>query len=935
MVARLTGRAPIASCRRRNSTSLTRHLAGGILVALAAAAFLAEAGPAQAAEGQPIKVLLATGDWKSQAFYQDEILPLYYKKDPSEPTRIYRGRFIAQKVNEAAPGQFEFTQIPNYIAQEYIDADYLSHFDVVLLGDIMAHLPVKFQTGLRDFVKNGGGVIYCANHKWGTGIFKLAGTPFEEALPTTYPPVDEKGSAKGYLDNRNFKPAVADPNHPVTKGLDWQSCPPLHNVANMPAKTGATVLLQTPGVEARPWNVLGPFPNPKDEGFNTVYEPEKGVDLARAYTIAGIKEPVHWKRAATNAVGQVGLVPLFTPNEYVCAYAVTYVKSPDARNILCVGAGDDGMKAWVNGAAVAGDETKKGAWPGKAPANLKAGWNEILLKITQLSGGWGFTFDLLRPDGQAMPDLVYSSRPADTPKEYVESAPVLTAWPFGKGRAIFSASIFANDGPDETGASVGEIGNWKDFGKFYAQVFAWLGENSKSQKAALKNTAAEVTATVDFTKPLNTFSAGVFSIHGNEGITGLALENYMALNPKGAISRGSEGASIEANENDNDDPNVFNWEKIDFKSVDVYLAGCKQYGTEPIACFHGLTYGGPKWLWPAGRWFGNANEEEAAEVAEMVAAYLEHANKGRKGSPTYEPIVKYVDIGNEPELNYSCISGYMKIVKAVGQRVHRDYPGVLVGAYCPYSLPYVKQFIDEVGDDFDWFSFHPYGWTAEEFFEWVDEIQAYARQKGRNNIKIMITEWDFWIHGREKFDYMMRRYFTAVKRDDLLGTIHYRFWEYMEPIYRFGVVYSYNKEDWGNPMHDSYDAFWIWKDFRGQRVETAKTLDPPDATPKLLDHLHLDASRSGDKLSAVLYYDWAYDGTGFKDYAKGLQYTAVKVDLKMVLPPSDKERTVTIRKATGEGFEVLKRDGRVPAGAKDHTETLQVAPMTALAVTVE
>ena len=104
------------------------------------------------AAGRPIKVLMSTGDWKSQPWYQD-----VWMKDKDGKTHLYRGRFIARKVEEAVgPGRFTFTDIPNYLAKQYIDADYLSQFDVVLLGDIMMHLSPKVQTALRDFVKNGG-----------------------------------------------------------------------------------------------------------------------------------------------------------------------------------------------------------------------------------------------------------------------------------------------------------------------------------------------------------------------------------------------------------------------------------------------------------------------------------------------------------------------------------------------------------------------------------------------------------------------------------------------------------------------------------------------------------------------------------------------------------------------------------------------------------
>ena len=245
-----------------------------------------------------------------------------------------------------------------------------------------------------------------------------------------------------------------------------------------------------------------------------------------------------------------------------------------------------------------------------------------------------------------------------------------------------------------------------------------------------------------------------------------------------------------------------------------------------------------------------------------------------------------------------------------------------------------------MGNDFDWFSFHPYGWTAGEFFRFADQIQAYARKKGRQDLRLMITEWDFWIQGRQKFDYMMTRWFAAVQRQDLLGTIHYRLWQYVEPIYMFGVLWAgWGPKDAvgekGTPIHDAYDAFWIWRDFRGRRVASTKTLDTQGAAPGLLDHLHLDGSRSPGKLNAVVYYDWAYGGTGYKDYVRGLNYPKITVTLRLLLPTTAKERKLTVSAATGEGFRVVRKGVAIPGGRNEHVESIDIEPLTALSVTVE
>lgn len=147
---------------------------------------LVAASQALAAQ-KPVQVLATTGDWKNQPWYQN-----LWMRDKQGKPQIYRGRYIELKVEAAAPGRFAFTHIPNYIAQQYLDSDYLSQFDVLLIGDIMVHLSNQFQTAVRDFVRGGGGLVYCANHKWGIGM-KVKGQPFEEALPTRWPEANEWG----------------------------------------------------------------------------------------------------------------------------------------------------------------------------------------------------------------------------------------------------------------------------------------------------------------------------------------------------------------------------------------------------------------------------------------------------------------------------------------------------------------------------------------------------------------------------------------------------------------------------------------------------------------------------------------------------------------------------------------------------------------------
>lgn len=717
-----------------------------VMLGLLACIFALSASGAQA---KVTRVLMVTGDWKAQAWYQDVWMKGGGKK-------LYRGRYITQKVNEAAPGQFDFTDVTNYTGQEYLDADYLSQFNVLLLGDIVGwSLNPRFEAAIQHYVKNGGGVIYCASLKWHCTMPK--GTPFADVLPAEFPfsnYTDDWQSMDAGTPDSNFKPIPVATDHPTIKGLDWANVPTLLRSFKIVPKPGSTVLLKGPS-----------------------------------------------------------------------------------------------------------------------------------------------------------------------------GAPTVVAWSYGQGRAIMTSSIHAND---ELSEAFGN--NWKDFGKFYAQVFAWLGENSKNVPATLKPVTAEVNISVDYTgKPANKITAAVFSLHGAQNcpgfspLQGLALDNFKALNPEGGLARFHANCEPERG-------------KFDFKNVDQELSEIKRLGLEPIALFAAYAYGEPKWLWADGSNWSKPSDKAVADIVEEVCTFLNHTN-GKKGTADYRPNVKYIEICNEPGINAKTIDGYVKMFKAVAQRVHRDYPGVKVGGLGGYEIPYVKMFIDKCGSDVDWISRHPYGWTGEMLFQLEDDFQAYAREKGHHQIQYIVTECDFWIQGRQKFDYLMKRNFEAVKRDTLVGTLHYRFGMYNEPTYLFGILW----DKWGQnqgagpantPMHDAYDAFWIFRDFRGQRVPVTKSLPAKGTAEGLLNHVLADGTRDGDRLNAVLYYDWAYDGTGYKDYAKGLNYSKVSVKVKLTLPPVAKERTLTISRATGEGFEILKKDIKVPAGQKEYTGTIEVAPLTAISISL-
>ena len=203
----------------------------------------------------------------------------------------------------------------------------------------------------------------------------------------------------------------------------------------------------------RYWLVLGPFSNPPGEGFNLAvsnscngqgfeyaYEPEKeladGLDLTREYaqpsalcramaktvpdSVVKAWQPMQersaklqWRTAPSEGNGFVDLGKACEPKVQAVAYALIYVKSPEARKATLALGPNDFAKAWVNGALVLQDKKYRPATKGelKAAVDLKAGWNQILLKVGNGLGSWGFFCDLTDAAGNPLPGLTYAVNP--------------------------------------------------------------------------------------------------------------------------------------------------------------------------------------------------------------------------------------------------------------------------------------------------------------------------------------------------------------------------------------------------------------------------------------------------------------------------------------------------------------------------------------------
>jgi hypothetical protein len=100
------------------------------------------------------------------------------------------------------------------------------------------------------------------------------------------------------------------------------------------------------------------------------------------------------------------------PTECV-GYAFTNVYSPTAQTVNLWMGSDDGIKVWINGINVFTDDTYRACVDAqdKTTVKLNAGWNKVLVKISQNGGAWQFIFRVCDSNGNAISGITSSAAP--------------------------------------------------------------------------------------------------------------------------------------------------------------------------------------------------------------------------------------------------------------------------------------------------------------------------------------------------------------------------------------------------------------------------------------------------------------------------------------------------------------------------------------------
>lgn len=144
------------------------------------------------------------------------------------------------------------------------------------------------------------------------------------------------------------------------------------------------------------WKLLGPFRNGAGE-ISVKFAPdveaaliESAPDLSKSYE-SGDKS-VAWKEVVASKKGFVNLSRELGRVDHCVGYAYAEVESIHARETVLKCGSDDGIKVWLNGEIVHEIDGTRAYEPNsdEVAIRLKDGTNRLLVKISNVTAGWGF-----------------------------------------------------------------------------------------------------------------------------------------------------------------------------------------------------------------------------------------------------------------------------------------------------------------------------------------------------------------------------------------------------------------------------------------------------------------------------------------------------------------------------------------------------------------
>ena len=174
------------------------------------------------------------------------------------------------------------------------------------------------------------------------------------------------------------------------------------------------------------WLACGPFDAPKPEsgvkrrptGYDIAYIDEASVEPKPGE----MSKEKAWRRVTPEEVRNdcVDLLAMYqtaaNTGHHQVAYLHTYVHATTAVECSLLLGSDDGFRAWLNGEPVGGEDRYGVVMADnfRLPVSLDAGWNRLLIKVTQGTGDWQLIARLAEPDGSLVgTDLRAAAVPDD------------------------------------------------------------------------------------------------------------------------------------------------------------------------------------------------------------------------------------------------------------------------------------------------------------------------------------------------------------------------------------------------------------------------------------------------------------------------------------------------------------------------------------------
>ena len=162
--------------------------------------------------------------------------------------------------------------------------------------------------------------------------------------------------------------------------------------------------------------LLGPFENDQGKGADTVYAPEKEVDLTKTYKgRLGLRT---WRQDYPRRLsGLINFSDFYYPAKWQIVYGVAGVRVAEAGTYEIRIASADGVKVWLNGAQLFQNrKMSKFQFDGLVlPVQFRKGVNRLLIKSIQGTGPWKLAVRVTGQQGTLVRDGILSNVAGDTP----------------------------------------------------------------------------------------------------------------------------------------------------------------------------------------------------------------------------------------------------------------------------------------------------------------------------------------------------------------------------------------------------------------------------------------------------------------------------------------------------------------------------------------